>query len=107
MNSSTTERSETHPELIERLQRFAARQPMVAPPEDIAASLPVDPCPVCSGQPDVEECSIPGTGWAVGCYKMIPFEHFVGVNGDSRLDAVRAWNVEAYKVGAMARGVSQ
>ena len=60
-------------------------------------------CPICSSAPYVEECWHKGP-WAVGCYKMLPFEHFVGVNGDSRLDAIREWNIEAVKVAALSVG---
>lgn len=36
--------------------------------------------------------------WYAGCYRMTPEEHFVGVNGDSRADAIREWNAEVSKI---------
>jgi hypothetical protein len=60
-------------------------------------------CPVC-GQPPYVERYEPwprGHGpapWAVGCYALTPIEHFVGVNGDGQLDAIRLWNSEADKI---------
>lgn len=56
-------------------------------------------CPVCDSAPYVEQCEPWPRGhgpapWSVGCYRMTPIEHFVGVNGDNQLDAIRAWNAE-------------
>ena len=31
---------------------------------------------------------------------MVPEEHFVGVNGDGQLDAVKLWNSECEKIAA-------
>ena len=31
---------------------------------------------------------------------MMPIEHFVGVNGDNRLDVIRLWNIEIAKIEA-------
>ncbi|WP_398473603.1 hypothetical protein [Tardiphaga sp.] len=56
-------------------------------------------CPVCGRQPDIDKCGPwpKGLGpapWYAGCYRGGKDEHFVGVNGDNRSDAVRAWNAE-------------
>lgn len=59
----------------------------------------VSACPVCGREPYVEECWHNGP-WAVGCYNINPTEHFVGVNGDNRSDAIRAWNIETRTVAA-------
>jgi hypothetical protein len=65
-------------------------------------SLP--PCPVCGEVPLIERCepwdqkSYGPPPWYVGCYKPGGGnEHFVGVNGDTRAQAERAWRVEAEK----------
>lgn len=63
-------------------------------------------CPVCGAEPYIEEVEPwdrknGPAPWAAGCYKMIPFEHFVGINGDSEADAKRLWNIEADKVAAL------
>jgi len=60
-------------------------------------------CPVCNSQPFVERCEPWPRGegpapWAVGCYRTMPEEHFVGVNGDNQLDAIRLWNDECGKI---------
>ena len=57
-------------------------------------------CPVCQRAPYVERCEPWPRGhgpapWAVGCYALAPFEHFVGVNGADQLDAIRQWNAES------------
>lgn len=57
-------------------------------------------CPVCGSLPYVEQCEPWPRGqgpapWAAGCYSMRPIEHFVGVNGDNQLDAIKLWNSEA------------
>jgi len=39
-------------------------------------------------------------GWHAGCYSLRPDEHYIGVNADSRLDAVRQWNAEVAKIEA-------
>lgn len=62
-------------------------------------------CPVCGAQPYVEQCDPwprwhGRAPWAVGCYSLHPIEHFVGVNGDNQLDAIRLWNSEAEKIAA-------
>lgn len=66
----------------------------------------ISSCPICGGRPYIEECAPWPRGhgpapWAAGCYRTIPFEHFVGVNGDDQADATRLWNIEAAKVAAM------
>jgi hypothetical protein len=66
----------------------------------------LDPCPVCGGEPHVDQvepwpANMGPAPWSVGCYRLIPTEHFVGVNGDNRLDAIRNWSAEVEKVKAM------
>lgn len=63
-------------------------------------------CPVCGGEPEIGETEPwpAGNGpapWYASCYRVIPFEHFVGVNGDTRLATVQAWNTEVSKIEAM------
>lgn len=60
-------------------------------------------CPVCGSRPSIEECGprprgCPPLGWRAGCYSVIPEEHYIGVNADTRLDAVRQWNQEVAKI---------
>lgn len=67
----------------------------------------ISKCPVCSSDPYVEQVeSWPGrlgaAPWAVGCYKMIPTEHFVGVNGDTKEQALSNWEYEVKKARLMA-----
>lgn len=56
------------------------------------------PCPVCGRKPQVEKCEPwggPGAApWYVGCYDPGIKEHFRGVNGDNKLDAIKRWNQE-------------
>jgi hypothetical protein len=61
------------------------------------------PCPVCGCKPSIDDCGPwpAGNGkvpWHVGCYKMIPTEHYVGVNGDTAAEAVANWNIEVEKI---------
>lgn len=63
-------------------------------------------CPVCGSDPYVTQVEPWPRGhgpapWAAGCYRTIPVEHFVGVNGDDRADAIHLWNIETAKVTAM------
>lgn len=71
----------------------------------------VQKCPVCGGEPDIgqtepwpkEHGPAP---WYAGCYRVTPIEHFVGVNGDTRLETVKAWNTEVAKHGkAIKEGI--
>jgi hypothetical protein len=50
------------------------------------------PCPICGRAPLVDECEIPGTGWHAGCYGLYPYEHYLGVNRDTKELVVTAWN---------------
>lgn len=55
------------------------------------------PCPVCGRQPTIEVCApwpkdMGPPPWYVGCYDPGRNEHFRGVNGDTRADAVKQWN---------------
>lgn len=64
-------------------------------------------CPVCGRKPLIEQCapwpSWRGKApWAAGCYRNMPFEHFVGVNGDTEPEARRLWNAEADKIAALS-----
>lgn len=36
----------------------------------------------------------------MGCYSLHPEEHFVGVNGDNQLDAIKLWNAEVENITA-------
>ena len=60
------------------------------------------PCPVCGRAPDIDRCE-PGPGWYAHCYSLKPTEHFVGDNGDDRLQAIAAWQraVRNYKPRAL------
>ncbi len=56
----------------------------------------MSPCPYCKREPNVERCepwrSDAGpNSWFVGCYQSGALEHFIGVNGDNRADALRNW----------------
>lgn len=79
---------------------------MTMPSAVILAKPECKPCPVCGSAPYIEECE-PRGAWAVGCYKMVPREHFVGVNGDNQLDAIRNWNIEVGKIDADAETASK
>lgn len=64
---------------------------------------PLSTCPVCGAKPYCEEVepwprSQGKPPWSAGCYRFMPFEHFVGVNGDDELDTIRQWNAEADKI---------
>lgn len=57
----------------------------------------IEPCPVCGSVPDVEPCEpwpkdAGPQAWYVGCYRQQPVEHFRGVNGDDRADALKNWS---------------
>lgn len=56
------------------------------------------PCPVCNRRPDIDRCTGFPAAWYAGCYSLKPREHFIGDNGDDRLDAIVNWNraVRAY-----------
>lgn len=63
--------------------------------------LPISPvpCPVCERPVMPERCepwpAREGPApWHVGCYGYFPEEHYVGVNGDDEIDAIRRWNAE-------------
>lgn len=54
------------------------------------------PCPHCGRQPTVERVApwpggIGPAPWHVGCYRSGNNEHYVGDNGDTKLDAIAAW----------------
>jgi len=73
----------------------------------VALRPAVRKCPICGGEPYIEEVEpwprdCGPAPWAAGCYRMIPFEHFVGVNGDNEIDARRQWNIKADKVAALS-----
>lgn len=58
------------------------------------------PCPHCGRQPEVERCEpwprdLGPAPWYVGCYQSGDAEHFVGVNGDDKRDALAQWEREA------------
>jgi hypothetical protein len=57
------------------------------------------PCPVCGRSPDVDRCGpAPKSmdlGWHAGCYGLQPYEHYVGVNRDTRSLVIAAWNAVA------------
>lgn len=77
----------------------------------VAMKPAVKNCPICGGSPYVEEVEPWNTKngpapWAAGCYRMVPFEHFVGVNGDTERDAIREWNTEAGKIEEITSNVS-
>ena len=63
-----------------------------------------NPCPVCGRKPDVDRCgpwpkdSGPAP-WYVGCYDPGIDEHFRGVNGDTKSDAINQWNELTAKAG--------
>lgn len=62
-------------------------------------------CPVCGRRPYIERCEPwprqhGPAPWAIGCYSTHPEEHFVGINGDTQLDAINLWNSEAEKIRA-------
>ena len=60
------------------------------------------PCPHCGRQPKIETCepwprnagSVP---WYVGCYFSGTPEHFIGVNGDTKAEALEEWERETAK----------
>jgi hypothetical protein len=78
----------------------------------VALKPAISRCPICGSAPYIEECAPwprdqGPTPWAAGCYRTIPFEHFVGVNGDDEADAARLWNIEVEKVAALTAGERQ
>lgn len=57
------------------------------------------PCPRCGAKPDIEKCwpwphGCGPAPWYVGCYSGGNDEHFVGVNGDTRKEALANWEIE-------------
>lgn len=71
----------------------------------VVLSLKIVPvaCPICGRPPDIGPCEPWPTSegpqpWYAGCYAIVPTEHYVGVNGDDMLDAIRNWNVEVAKI---------
>lgn len=60
-------------------------------------------CKHCARKPDIDECQ-PWPAdegdppWYANCYAMTPTEHCVGANGDTRVEAIRAWNAEVRAV---------
>lgn len=63
-------------------------------------------CPICGGRPSIDQVAAwprdyGPPPWYAGCYGREPFEHFVGVNGDTSSDARRLWNIEADKIAAL------
>lgn len=57
------------------------------------------PCPICGRDPVIERCEpwpkeAGPQPWHVGCYRNGVFEHYIGVNGDSRDDAIAEWDRE-------------
>ena len=67
-------------------------------PRDVLALLP---CPVCGRAPVVERCEPLPRGvppiWSVACYATVDRtgSHFLGGNGDTREEAIAAWNALA------------
>lgn len=58
------------------------------------------PCPHCGQRPQVERCEPwpweqGPAPWYVGCYRGGRDEHFFGVNGDTKADALRLWGIRA------------
>lgn len=55
------------------------------------------PCPVCGRKPEVDMCApwpkdMGSAPWYVGCYDPGHKEHFRGVNGSTKADAIKQWN---------------
>lgn len=66
-------------------------------------------CPICGRRPSIDKVAAWPTGYGAppyyaGCYGQTPFEHFVGVNGDTESETRRLWNAEAEKVTALIPG---
>lgn len=60
------------------------------------------PCPYCGRQPTIDICepwpkSDGPQPWYVGCYRGGAREHFIGINGDTKEDAIAAWEREVAK----------
>ena len=88
--------------LIDGLKETSRREIMKQiddDPQKRVAKMLLPPCPVCGGDPMVEQCEpwpreCGPAPWYVGCYKGGGDEHFVGVNGDTRDEAMRLWRIE-------------
>ena len=57
------------------------------------------PCPYCGRDPVIETCGpwpkdAGPAPWHVGCYAGGNDEHYIGANGDTRADAIAAWDRE-------------
>jgi hypothetical protein len=55
------------------------------------------PCPHCGADPAIEACepwqrTWGPRPWHVGCYKGGEHEHYIGVNGDTRSEAIAKWD---------------
>lgn len=58
--------------------------------------MTLPPCPVCGSAPEVERVepwprSLGPAPWYVGCYRGGKSEHFIGVNGDTKAEAMGEW----------------
>lgn len=57
-------------------------------------------CPICKSRPDIGLCEPwpqdagPQPFYAC-CYRMIPFEHCIAVNGGSHRDVLERWDEES------------
>lgn len=57
-------------------------------------------CPICKSRPDIGLCEPwpkdagPQPFYAC-CYRMMPFEHCIAVNGGSRRDVLDRWDEES------------
>jgi len=67
-------------------------------PVDRAVKEPtaMSPCPYCGSAPTVERCDpweerYGKAPWYVGCYRDGDREHFIGVNGETKDDALKNW----------------
>jgi len=63
------------------------------------SQLLTTPCPYCGRQPDVDKCEpwpkdAGPQPWYAHCYVSGSREHFIGVNGDTRADALKNWEIE-------------
>ena len=91
--------------LIDGLKETSRREIMAAIDADMekrVAKMLLPPCPVCGHDPLVEQCepwdkSLGPPPWYVGCYAGGSDEHFVGVNGDTKAEALRLWREEVAK----------
>lgn len=59
----------------------------------------MSPCPYCNSPPDVGPCTgwprnMGKPPWHVGCYRSGDREHYIGVNGDTKAEALENWERE-------------